>query len=329
MKYQVDNLDLVIIRSCQLSCQGCCTFSDHREVKGLQNISDMAPAIRYWSRYITPKRLILFGGEPTMHPKLVEWFRLAAECWPKTWDGYDMPIWVNTNGYYIDKLFDHVDELFVDGPSRMFLSVTHHTTTEPYYSLVLDNFTRLKELILEACSRKFPDFGLHWVTGTEWDGPDKEFHLLRDKSNTRNIMMLSFTRQYETHFVSHYRGHSKDLKPWHDYSDTQAMIENHRECHIKNYVQIYDGKLWKCPPRAVLNQTLETYNLQDNQDWLPYYRDYAYLDINSSESDIESWFTRQKGPENTCNMCGFMYSRGDFLPAQQHLPKKMFSLKSV
>lgn len=329
MKHVVDNLDLVIIRSCQLSCQGCCTFSDHREVKGLQNIDEFAPAIRHWSQYITPKRLILFGGEPTMNPRLIDWFRLAAECWPKTWDGYDMPIWVNTNGYYIDKLFDHVDELFAQGPNRLFLSVTHHTTTEPYYTLVLDNFHKLKQLILEACTKRLPDMGLHWVTGTDWDGPDKDFHLLQDNTGTRNIVMLSFTRQYETHFVSHYRGRGPELRPWHDYHDDQALLDNHRECHIKNYVQIYDGKLWKCPPRAVLNHTLDTYGLGGDPAWEPYYRDYKSLDVSASETDIDEWFSQQKIPEKTCNMCGFMYSRGDILPAQEHLPKKLFVLKNI
>ena len=97
-------------------------------------------------------------------------------------------------------------------------------------------------------------------------------------------------------------------------------------CHIKNYVQLYKGRLYKCPPRAVLNQTLETYNLQSTQDWDKYYSQYESIGTDATEAEIDVWFTRQKNPENTCNMCGFF--GGTPIPAQQHLPKKLFKLKT-
>ena len=32
MKFEVEYLDIVTIRSCQLRCDGCCTFSDHKDI---------------------------------------------------------------------------------------------------------------------------------------------------------------------------------------------------------------------------------------------------------------------------------------------------------
>jgi organic radical activating enzyme len=327
MKHNVDFLDLVIIRSCQLACEGCCTFSDHKKVNGLVDAKDAEPALAFWSQYLNPTRVHLFGGEPTMHPQLLDWFRLARKYWPMTADGkFLMPIWLNTNGYYLDKLFDDIDELFID--NQMFVSVTHHTLEEPYASLVTSNYQKLQDLIFAAAVKRQPNIGLQWVTDTPWDGGDyKKFTVLKD-SYDRNHAILNMTFQHSEHFVPHYRGYGTELTPWHDYNDSEAKNINHKACHINNYVQLYKDRLWKCPPRAVLNHTLETYNLQDTPQWAPYYNEYESLSTDASEDAINAWFDRQKTPENTCNMCGFMYSRGNTgIPAQQHLPKKMFKLK--
>jgi len=324
MKYKVDFLDLVIIRSCQLACEGCCTFSDHQKINGLVNPADAEPAIAFFSQYIDPTRVHLFGGEPLMHPKYMDWFRLAFKYWPLATDGKRLPIWLNTNGYYLDKLFNNIEELFVE--NQTFVSVTHHTLEEPYSSLVLNNYKRLQDLILAEYQLRRPSYQWQWVAPTPWDTEHKKFTCLENNAGHRMIM-LNMTEQHEDHFVPHYRGYGPTLKPFHEYTNAVALNDNHTVCHIKNYIQLYDNRLWKCPPRAVLNHTLDTYKLTEDSDWYSYYNDYESLATNATESEVDQWFLKQKSPENTCNMCGFMYSNTD-LPAQQHLPKKLFKLKN-
>ena len=142
------------------------------------------------------------------------------------------------------------------------------------------------------------------------------------------MIMLNMTFQHDDHFVPHYQGHGPTLKPWQDYRNGTDKEKNHAVCHIKNYVQLYQDRLWKCPPRAVLNQTLETYKLEQDPDWVSYYNEYESLGIDASQDAINAWFERQKTVENTCNMCGFMHSNTT-MQAQQHLPKKLFKLKPV
>jgi MoaA/NifB/PqqE/SkfB family radical SAM enzyme len=320
--FDVDYLDLVTIRSCQMGCEGCCTFSDHREINGL--VEPDEEALAFWSKRINPGRLHLFGGEPTMHPRLIHWFRLAKKYWPTSRMGHDMPIWLNTNGYYLDKLFPHVKELFTTG-NNMFVSVTHHTLQEPYNILVQNNFDRLLDLILQENIKINPDQGWHWVNNTDWDDHYKKFFHLHDNRGSQTIM-LNICYQHESHFVPHYRGKGANLQPWQKYDDPEALKKNHEVCHIKNYVQIYQGRLYKCPPIGVLNQTLETYNLQNSDHWRDYYEKYESVGIHDSEETINAWFERQKHPENVCNMCGFMNSH-EYFPAQEHLPKKLFKIK--
>jgi len=322
--YKVDYLDLVTIRSCQMSCEGCCTFSDHKEINGLVEPNEEAMA--FWSKLIVPNRLHLFGGEPTMHPRLLDWFRMAIKYWPLCEDGDPTPVWLNTNGYYLDKLFPHVEELFTQ-PNQMFVSITHHTLAEPYNSLVQKNYETLLDLILEASHRVHKGRTFHWKTDTPWDSEHKKFVHLTDDRGYSSVL-LNVCYQHDDHFVPHYQGHGTSLRPWYDYHDDQGKHMNHNVCHIKNYVQLYEGRLYKCPPRAVLNQTLETYNLQDIPEWSKYYNEYQSLGIESTPEQIESWFNQQRVAENTCNMCGFMHSHY-YLPAQEHLPKKLFKIKTA
>ena len=318
-KYNVDYFDIVIARSCQLACPGCCTFSDHRAINGTLDVEQAEQDFKFWSQYVNPQRIHLFGGEPLLHPRLLDIIKLTKKYWPNA-----KPLWINTNGYLLDKLFDKIDFLFVKHKTA--LSVTHHTLAEPYSSLVLNNYKKLKELIIVEYTKFNPTGGFYWDDEkTEWDSDGyKKFTVLKNSLGVEYIMM-NLTDQHQHGFTVHYKGHGANLEPSFDYT-SDAKFENHRQCHIKDYVQLYDGKLWKCPPRAVLNQTLETYNLQKSSSWAPYYTDYKGLDKTATINEMTDWFTAQRLPENSCNMCDFLEEK--IRPSKDgRLPKKLFKLK--
>jgi pyruvate-formate lyase-activating enzyme len=322
MKFEIDYLDIVTIRSCQLKCEGCCTFSDHREINGLEEAEDYEKQLEHWAKFLSPKRTNIFGGEPLMHPRFINWFRLIRKNWPT------LPIWVNTNGYYLDKLFEHVDELFIESElSLLFIAITKHTQDEPYGSLVDSNLQKLLDLIKHAREKKHQTEFI-WVRATEYESEHKKFYrLIKSNDPDTGFGLISYCEQYNDNFVPHYRGHGATLQPWHNYNDSAGMINNHEVCHIKKYVQFYKGDLYKCPPRAVLNHTLDTYGLSENEEWVDYYKDYTPLKLTDSEETIKKWLYQQNLPEKTCNMCGFMHSH-EYLPITQHFPKKMFKIKA-
>ncbi len=322
MKFQIEYLDIVIIRSCQLKCDGCCTFSHHNEINGLYEAEDYEEQLALWSKYIDPKRINIFGGEPLLHPRFINWFRLIKKYWPD-----QSRIWVNTNGYQIDKLFPYVNELFVDHEIKLCLAVTKHTQDEPYGSLVDSNFNKLLDLIKTGLYNK-TGIAHRWDRVFDWESQFKKFFTLVDPMNPDIFShgFASFCEQFDDNFVPHYQGYGSTLKPWHSYDDTKGLYQNHEVCHIKNYVQFYKGNLYKCPPRAVLNQTLNTFSLHDDKDWSDYYNKYESLEPTTDTNKIKTWLDNQKNPEKTCNMCGFMHSHEYHLKTQ-HFPKKMFKLK--
>jgi pyruvate-formate lyase-activating enzyme len=322
MKFDIEYLDVVIIRSCQLKCDGCCTFSHHTEINGLYEAEEYEEQIAFWAKHINPKRINIFGGEPLLHPRFMNWFRLIKKYWPD-----QSRIWVNTNGYQIDKLFSHVHELFVEDEVKLCLAVTKHTQDEPYGSLVDSNFKKLLDLIKTGLHDK-TGIEHRWERVPEWESEFKKFYNLVNTLHPEIYShgFASFCDQFDDNFVPHYKGHGLTLKPWHNYDDKHGLYQNHNVCHIKNYVQFYKGNLYKCPPRAVLNQTLDTFNLQNDKDWMDYYNQYESLEPTNDTNKIKTWLDTQRNPEKTCNMCGFMHSH-EYHSKTQHFPKKMFKLK--
>lgn len=323
MKFDIEYLDVVTTRSCQLRCDGCCTFSHHDEIRGLEEAEDYEEQIAFWAKHIQPKRINIFGGEPLLHPRFINWFRLIKKYFTD-----QSRIWVNTNGYMIDKLFPYIDELFVDDHVKLCLAVTKHTQDEPYGSLVDYNFQTLLNSIVSRALEKHQT-ELIWQRVPSWESEFKKFYNLIDPQHPEifSYGFASFCEQYNDSFVPHYRGYGKELKPWHDFNNEHSLYQNHQVCHIKNYIQLYQGNLYKCPPRAVLNQTLDTFELQHDKEWADYYSKYQSLKPTDTLETIKNWLDIQKNPENTCNMCGFMHSH-NYHSKTQHLPKKMFKLKA-
>jgi hypothetical protein len=298
MKITTEFLDIPIIRSCNLGCVGCMTFSDHKNIKGTVNLDESIEWLNFWASKLNPKSITLFGGEPLLHPQFVDWALKVREIW-----GASPAVGVNTNGYYLNNLFDRVDELFQPGNIQSII-VSIQTGEDPYLSKVEENIAILKQKIIDFY------LTLPGVKTAEW-------YLWLDESETNkkqwfNLVVngegtqLGFTvcEMYKLHWVSHYHGSGSTVVPVYDYTD-QWYEENHGYCQAKKYLTLYRGELYKCPPVGVLEHTLDTFNLKDTPEWKPYLENYKSLPAFSSDQDISSWMETQKTPELICNMCGF------------------------
>ena len=91
----LSRLDLMIAYSCNLSCTGCISLSD-RQRDGIAPYSEIQDWLRTWGQKINPSVLTIFGGEPCLHPDLLDICRLAQLTWPTS------TIRLITNGYLLD-----------------------------------------------------------------------------------------------------------------------------------------------------------------------------------------------------------------------------------
>lgn len=273
IKFDIDCLDIVIARSCQLNCRGCITFSDHNLVKGYTRINDSLTWLEFWSKKLRPKTLHLFGGEPLMHPELLEWIKQTSNFFMQTID-------IQTNGIKVNSLDQkELSEMILKYNVNFSISVH---SQELWY----------KEKINQAVKKITDIIGKGTWSQT---GPDTKYFVGSDNHS------LTLNETTSLPWVSHYQGFGASLMPGNNF-DSDKFVESHSYCEAKQFIQLYNGALYKCPPLAVLDDTLSKYNYPNKNIWR-HWLDYRPLTIESSDSEIANWLDTQAKPERYCNMC--------------------------
>ena len=309
-KIKIEHLDIPIIRSCNLACVGCMTHSNHNNIKGTVRLNESREWLKFWSERLSPDAITLFGGEPLLHPEFADWAVAVRNIW-----GNDIPISVNTNGYYLDKIIDSIPKLF-NRDIELSIVVSYQTGTEPYLSKVQDSFEELKQKVLEYRSSQPGVKEAHWdLWLDEYEVNTKRWYrLIVDGTQTR----IGFTtcEQYRLHWCKHYEGYAEEMTPVYQYDDVW-YTDNFNRCQTNNFITLYRGRLWKCPPMGVLAHTLDTFNIAETPAWAPFLQDYKTVGPDSSDADIQSWLEKTKTPEKVCNMCGFAGPNGASITGDQ------------
>lgn len=99
--HKIPRLDFMIVYSCNLACQGCISLSDFNR-NGVASINDIESWCSDWHQVLVPNVITLFGGEPTLHPKLPEICKIIKTYWPSA------TLRLITNGYLLDNFSSDV-----------------------------------------------------------------------------------------------------------------------------------------------------------------------------------------------------------------------------
>jgi hypothetical protein len=74
-------LEMPIIHACNLQCEGCTHYSNYG-LAGVLALAEGESALRTWSARVQPLHFSILGGEPLLHPQLVEYLVLARTVFP-------------------------------------------------------------------------------------------------------------------------------------------------------------------------------------------------------------------------------------------------------
>ena len=96
------------------------------------------------------------------------------------------------------------------------------------------------------------------------------------------------------HWQRQYKGFGDKMEPYED----NDPVSSWDVCVSRLCVQLWQGKLWKCPGLAYLPMQAEKYNLSDK--WNPYLK-YVPLSEESDAIEIKKFFLRKA--ESFCSMC--------------------------
>lgn len=212
MARTIDRLDVMIAYSCNLSCAGCISVSD-RPREGIAPAADVEQWLAHWSPLITPAVTTLFGGEPCLHPRLVDICAMIRQAWP------DTVIRLITNGYLLDN-FDS-ESWFGFGAFEMQVSIHRQ-----------DHAARINSAMARILKHR-----QDWRVARE---PQSAHEQLSWTSGDVRIYKSVFKD-----FVVPYKSVGETIEPWHS-DPAQA----HAICGAPNTPVLYKGQLYKCPAVA-------------------------------------------------------------------------------
>ena len=199
----------MIAYSCNISCQGCISISDIKR-NGIESYEEITSWLQLWHEKIAPKLVTIFGGEPCLHPKLIEICLAVRHTWP------DTKIRLITNGYLLNN-FDSISWHQFDN-FEIQISV-HRKDHESYIN------QNIKNILLHKKDWQVKKFG----------GNDHK-QLAWISSN------LTIYKSIFQHFVVPYK---KGFQPY-----NSDPVEAHKICGASATPILYKGKLYKCPPVA-------------------------------------------------------------------------------
>ena len=116
------NLEIHVAHACNLACESCSHYSNHAH-KGLVSLEEAEAWMAPWGGRIAPKFFSLLGGEPTVHPELTQFVRIARKHWPRS------TLRIVTNGFFLDRHPELPAFMREDGRTLLNISV-HHDSAE-------------------------------------------------------------------------------------------------------------------------------------------------------------------------------------------------------
>jgi hypothetical protein len=114
------SLQIHVTHACNLSCVSCSHYSNHGH-KGMLDLETAEGWMRPWDGRLAPKAFVILGGEPTIHPRLPDFVRLARRHFPTS------QVQVVTNAFFLDRQPDLPVAMQEIGNARLDISVHHES----------------------------------------------------------------------------------------------------------------------------------------------------------------------------------------------------------
>ena len=80
-KYVFDRLEFYITNVCNLTCNGCNRYNNYK-FSGFWPWAEAEPVLRAWAEKIDVRHPVILGGEPLLHPDIVNWITGLRKIFP-------------------------------------------------------------------------------------------------------------------------------------------------------------------------------------------------------------------------------------------------------
>jgi hypothetical protein len=153
----VPHLEIHITHKCNLTCDGCLYFTNHRH-SGTIPFEDLQQSLTRWSRRLVPRSFAILGGEPCMHRDLSRIVYLTRELWSAA----ETKVEVVTNGLLLH-VHPELPRALSETDTSLYISVHSTGAISPRYEEKISK-------AIDLARRWEKDFGirLEVAAQTEW-----------------------------------------------------------------------------------------------------------------------------------------------------------------
>ncbi len=164
---EVPHLEIHVTHKCNLTCEGCLHFTNHRHA-GTLSIEDLRKSMSLWNKRLIPKMFALLGGEPCLHRDLADVVYMTREMWPDPRTSMELV----SNGLLLH-LHPDLPSALADTATSLSLSIHSNGSISPRYqekiSRSLDLVRRWqREYGIEVTTNS----AVSWIRGYDGFGND-------------------------------------------------------------------------------------------------------------------------------------------------------------
>ena len=136
---EVSQLDLHITHTCNLTCESCSDFTNHK-LTGMLSLQEAEEWMSNWNKKLKPKHFILLGGEPTLNKDLIEFLYLARNMWRES------QIIVSSNAFFLHL---HPNLGIALKNTDTLLTISIHDMSKEYLNNIKSNLILCKQWMQE------------------------------------------------------------------------------------------------------------------------------------------------------------------------------------
>jgi MoaA/NifB/PqqE/SkfB family radical SAM enzyme len=272
----VPHLELHIAHSCNLTCESCIHFTNHNHNE-IVSVEKLKNWYSLWNKKISPKNIVLLGGEPLLNKDIIDIIYLTRQMWTQPQNG---SYWITTNGLLLE---NHANLPIALKETKCMLQISIHgnKNTKEYYKRIKKVFSLIAEW-----DKKY---NIKLVDCKS----DEEFENLQPTDNETYVVY----RDMVSDWSRTYKGFGINSLPFED-NDIKQSWNN---CVAgKKCFQLYEDKIYKCCMTAYLQLQKNKYGSLLSKKWNPYLQ-YQPLNADCSNEDIVEFFNREE--EYVCGMC--------------------------
>ena len=274
-KFLFDKLEFYITNVCNLTCSGCNRYNNYK-FSGFWPWAEAEPVLREWAKKIDVKHPVILGGEPLLHPDIVQWIKGLREIFPN-YSG----VQVQSNGTRIDCVKGLYDVLKNQEGNWIGISIHNPDDQE-------EIFARIRNFLVP------PVIETH--DSTHWMGSDHQFvdfHNTYIHAWNSNKFVQSNIIELDGRFTVYQ-------------SDPTLAHENCTFRQFKNYHMIR-GKIYKCGPAALMPEFDQQYPFDISDEDRKLMHSYTALSLDNYDEIGEEWLANIDNVIPQCKFCPESY----------------------